>query len=183
MKLIQMIYADQPIDFATSGEESVMVNDTQMAEAFGKRTDVFLKTDTTKKYIKALENFLENENNLPPNGGRLEQKIVENRGRNGIFFDRRLAIKFASWLDENFEVWIYTKIDQLILGAYRKHKLATIEKLKAKEELEQKKQQLIEEHPELQEYFTIENKIATAGKQQIKAIKDVGREIQMQFFT
>ena len=183
MKLIQLIYQNQPIDFYASTEESVMVNATQMSEVFNKRIDVFLKTEHAKKFIEVLEKHLSDNIIQPPNGGRITPKVLENRGRNGMFFDKRLALKFASWLDPEFEVWVYSKIDDLILGAYREHKLATIEKIKAKEELEKKRLELIERNPELNEFFEIENKVSAAGKQQTKAIRDSIKEIQMQFFA
>jgi len=104
---LEYIFQETKIHFLLGNEENVMVNATEMAKLFGKRTDVFLKTDNVKAFIAIA--------NLPPNSGR----IIENRGRNGVYFERKLALKFAAWLDVEFEFWVFEKIDEILFGKYK----------------------------------------------------------------
>lgn len=182
MKLIQLIYQDQPIEFSTAGEETVMVNATQMAKVFKKEPKDFLRLDGTKKYISALAKSENIVADMPRYNEEFALKILNSNNKAGTFMNRKLALKFAAWLDVEFEVWIFSKIDELILGSYRKHKLATIEKLKAQEDLEQKKNELIANNPDLQEFFNMETKVTLASKKQAKAIRETVKEIQMQCF-
>ena len=50
-KATQFIYQDTAIHFALSNNKNVMVNATEMAKAFSKRIDVFLKTDLQKHLL------------------------------------------------------------------------------------------------------------------------------------
>jgi len=104
---LEYIFQETKIHFLLGNEENVMVNATEMAKLFGKRTDVFLKTDNVKAFIEIA--------NRPPNGGRL----IENRGRNGVYFERKLSLKFAAWLDPEFEFWVFDKIDEILFGKYK----------------------------------------------------------------
>ena len=62
MKTVEYIYNNQRIEFL-QGDRNIMVNATQMARAFNKRIDFFLKSDNTKAFIRELK--------FPPNGGNL----------------------------------------------------------------------------------------------------------------
>ena len=182
MKVLQYIYNSKIIDFSVENQ-NVMINATQMAQVFDKRVDVFLKTDHAQQYIKALENHLKNQNKLPPFGGSLEAKVVDFRGRNGVFFERRLALKFATWLDVEFELWVYTTIDKLILGQFKELKDATTEKLKIQNQLEQKRQELLEKHPtDFAEFLRIEKQLNQADKRRLKALKQSTEQLQLELF-
>lgn len=111
-KALEFIYQDTQIHFLLGNEKNVMVNATEMAKVFNRRIDFFLKTEPTKAFIEALK--------FPPVGGNLDIKsdddIMQSRGRNGTYFHRILALKFAAWLDPNFEVWVYAKIEETLFG-------------------------------------------------------------------
>lgn len=111
---LEFLYQEKQLHFLVNPtDKNVMINATEMAKIFNKRVDVFMKTDNTKAFISALEltgKSVSLKSNQPPNGGR----IIDNRGRNGIYFNEILALKFASWLDPNFEIWIYTTIRDLL---------------------------------------------------------------------
>lgn len=115
-KAVEFIYQDSEIHFLLGNEKNVMVNATEMAKLFDKRTDVFLKADHVKQFIQVAI--------LPPNGGRIGVKtkddLISNQSRNGIYFHRILALKFAAWLDPMFEVWIYSKIEEILFGNAKK---------------------------------------------------------------
>jgi len=93
MKTVEYIYNNQRIEFL-QGDCNIMVNATQMAKAFNKRIDFFLKSDNTKAFIRELK--------FPPFGGNLQplndNQIIKTRGRSGTFVHRILALEFAIWL-------------------------------------------------------------------------------------
>ena len=114
MKTLEFIYQETQIHFLLNPlDKNVMVNATEMAKLFGKETRVFLKTDHAKAFIKVAERAL--------NGARSDGKLIENRGHMGIYFNKRLALKFAAWLSPEFEYWIYSTIDEIVFGNYQKH--------------------------------------------------------------
>lgn len=107
MKTLEFIYQDTQIHFLLNPtDDNVMVNATEMAKAFDKRTDHYLQNSTTKELI--------NELKVPEISGTLEPKIVDNRGRNGIWFHQDLAIDFAMWLDVKFRVWVCRTIREMV---------------------------------------------------------------------
>lgn len=221
MNVLHYIYNGKTIDFSLA-DNNIMINATQMAAAFDKRVDVFLKTDHAQSYIKALEKVYNSPNfninlrdNLPPNGGRITEnegenipilppnggritedegenisflthfvaRIIDYRGRNGVFFERRLALKFAAWLDVEFEIWIYTTIDRLLLGHFRELKEATTEKLLAQQALENKRKELLRKHPnDFAEFLAIENKLNLSNKRRQRALKESLNALQLELF-
>ena len=107
-KAVEFIYQDIEIHFLLGNDGDVMINATEMAKAFGKRTDHYLQNEATKKFIEAIK--------VPDMSGTLETNVVENRGRNGIYFCEILALDFAAWLDVSFKVWIYRRIQEILFG-------------------------------------------------------------------
>ena len=95
---------------------------------------------------------------------------------------RVLALKFAAWLDPKFEVWVFSTIDRILLGHYRELKEATIEKIKAQQELEEKKAALLKEHPEAAEIFDIQTRIQQADRKRYKAIKASTNQMRLDFY-
>jgi hypothetical protein len=107
-KAVEFIYQEREIHFSLGNDGDVMINATEMAKAFGKRTDHYLQNEATKKFIEAIK--------VPDISGTLETNVVENRGRNGIYFCEILALDFATWLDVDFKVWIYRRIQDVLFG-------------------------------------------------------------------
>jgi len=112
MEALEFIYQDTEIHFLLGNEKNVMVNATEMAKAFGKRIDVFLKTEPTNAFINALE--------FPPTGVNSvsikRSDLIVTKGHQGTYFHRILALKFAAWLDPYFEVWVYSRVEDLLFG-------------------------------------------------------------------
>jgi hypothetical protein len=111
-KAVEHIYQDTEIHFLLGIEKNVMVNATEMAKAFGKRIDFFLKSDHAKEFIKVLE--------LTPYGGSSTllkpEEIKMTKNGVGTYFHRILALKFAAWLDPKFELWVYSTIENILFG-------------------------------------------------------------------
>ena len=87
-----------------------MVNATEMAKAFNKRLDNFTRLKQTKEFIKVLESV--------PSDVREREIIKVIKGGvpelQGTWYCDTLALKLAAWLEPRFEVWIYTKIKELL---------------------------------------------------------------------
>ncbi|MDD2820758.1 MAG: KilA-N domain-containing protein [Flavobacterium sp.] len=111
-KVVEFIYQDIEIHNLFSDGKNAMINATEMAKVFGKRIDVFLKADHVKAFIKVLE--------LTPYGGSSEvlkpEEIMLKKNGVGTYFHQVLALKFAAWLDPNFELWVYSKIKEILFG-------------------------------------------------------------------
>ncbi len=179
MELIHFIYNNTNIDFIPAGDENVMVNATQMAKLFGKDVFQFTRIDDTKSFIKACLK--------PQNCGLLgiknQSDLIISKQKSGTWMHRVLALKFAAWLDPDFELWVFSTIDKIILGHYKEMKEATIEKLIAEKELERRKTELINKNPELAEIFEIELKITAAERKRIKALKASVAQLRLNLFS
>ncbi|MFK5855245.1 MAG: KilA-N domain-containing protein [Bacteroidota bacterium] len=139
METINLEFNNQLISFERN-EKDVMVNATEMAKAFGKRLDHFLRTDNVKEFIEELK--------LTPYGGSFvlltDEQIIKSSSGSKTFFHRLLAYKFAAWLSPKFEIWVYMQIDK-ILFTYAKTLEETIsDTVRLQKEIETKKEELRE---------------------------------------
>ena len=108
-------FNESAITFVVS-KESLMVNATEMAKIFGKQVNDFMSNDSTKAFIlSCMKNgksrFLSIEH---------EDDLVISKQRTGTWMHRVLALKFAAWLNPDFEVWIYCVIENLLFERYIK---------------------------------------------------------------
>jgi hypothetical protein len=104
----KFVYGGSDIEFDLTGME-IMVNATEMGKAFGKFPKDFLKSEQTQSFIDAISR----KENCPTD------KIVRvvNGGRNyGTWMHRKLALKFAAWLNADFELWVYDVIERIMFG-------------------------------------------------------------------
>ena len=172
-KAVEFIYQETEIHFLLGNEKNVMVNATEMAKAFGKEIDNFLRLDSTKKFISSL---LKRENSkiIPSDvrGYLTEEDIVIGKKRGGTYMHRKLALEFASWLDIDFKVWIIDMIDDLLFGNYKKHWDAHVKQEDAKTLMEDaKKRLLLNPTPaDVLIYFNAENEFKSAKSEKQKAI-------------
>lgn len=160
---LEFIYQENEIHFLVNPlDNEVMVNATEMAKIFARRTKDFLKTKETKSFLQVAERAL--------NGAQL----TLDKGQNGIYFHRILALKFAAWLHPEFEFWVYSTIDQIVFGNYKKHWDAHAEQEAAKTKMAELKQKLLlNPTAELvQEYFEQERSMLNAKAEKMRAIKN-----------
>lgn len=163
MKTLEFIYQETEIHFLVNPlDKNVMVNATEMAKLFGKETRVFLKTDHAKAFIEVAKRA--------PNGAQ----IIDDRGRNGIYFNKRLALKFSAWLSPEFEYWIYSTIDEIVFGNYQKHWEAHAHQEQQKTLMENiKNKMLLNPTPEMvAQYFEYERGYNSAKAEKSKAIRN-----------
>ncbi|MEA4918164.1 KilA-N domain-containing protein [Proteiniphilum sp.] len=108
------VFEENAISFAFDKENSMMINATEMAKAFGANVGHFLANEGTKKFIHAC---LNNRNSDYLNIVK-EEDLVVARQKSGTWMHRVLALKFAAWLSPDFEVWVYATIEKLLFGKH-----------------------------------------------------------------
>lgn len=104
---LEFIYNEMQIHFLINPtDKNVMINATEMGKMFGKKTGNYLINKSTKDLISELKRT--------GMSVHLDEKIIDDRGRNGIYFCEVLALDFAAWLDVKFRLWIYKTIRDLL---------------------------------------------------------------------
>lgn len=156
MSLLEYQYEGYPIDFVFGHD--LMVNATEMAKIFNKDITEFLRLESTKKLIDALEKssirpYRTGESpvrsdNFYELNGTIKYKsldmvplvIIRKGGENGgvTWIHRYLAIEFATWVNIDFKIWTLRTIDKLlssytnarrVLALRKKNVIDNIEKL------------------------------------------------------
>jgi hypothetical protein len=178
MEVVQFIYNEKTIDFEPAGKDNVMVNATQMAKVFGRDVPDFLENSQTKKFI---EHCSENRNSGYLNIVQKSDLLVSRQG-SGTWMHRILALKFAAWLDPDFEVWVFSTIDKIILGHYYEQKEATIEKLTYQEEMKQLRDEILAESPKFALYLEKEKRISAAELKRMKATRAATNQLKLQLY-
>ena len=98
-------YNGSPITFQKG--DSVMVNATEMAKPFGKRSNDFLSSKSTKELICSLS---------IKTGISATDLVIVNQGGNnqGTWMHEDLALVFAQWLSPDFYLWCNDRIKELL---------------------------------------------------------------------
>jgi hypothetical protein len=180
MEIARFIYQDNPnyeVEFEPTGQDNVMVNATMMAAIFGKNIGNFTRNEDTKSFIKACLNNA-NSHYL---GIKKESDLVTSKQKSGTWMHRILALKFAGWLDSDFEVWVYITIDRILNQAFREEREARQRKIYAKARKEALRLELLEKHPEWAEYFDLEDSIRQADNDILKSVKEQVKQLQLDF--
>jgi hypothetical protein len=177
METVQFIYKTQPVDFQPAGTDNVMVNATQMAKIFNKQVIAFLRNDDTKNFISEC---LKSENSHFLNV-KNEEDLITSSQKSGTWMHRILALKFAAWLDPAFELWVYITIDRIINHYFREQRDAMIEKLTLKAKKEALKIELIAKHPELLEYFDLEDQEKSINARRAAIVREQMKQLQIDF--
>ncbi|MDR1371256.1 MAG: KilA-N domain-containing protein, partial [Dysgonamonadaceae bacterium] len=48
-----------------------------------------------------------------------DEDLIVSKQKSGTWMHEILALKFAAWLDPDFEVWVYLTIRDILFGAYK----------------------------------------------------------------
>ena len=177
MKSIRYLYNHHEIVFLHK-DNKVMVNATQMAKIFEKRVENFTRIESTQNFIdECLKNanrrFLWIEN---------KSDLLISKQKSGTFMHRILALKFAAWLDPNFEVWVFSTIDNILYFHFQEMKSATLEKIRIEKEKEKVREELLGKYPEdFSKFLELEGKLTQADRKRINAIKESTRELRLNF--
>lgn len=105
------------IEFEMS-PNGLMVNATEMANIYSKKVSHFLENDGTENFINSCiksrnSDFLAIEN---------REDLVFGKQKSGTWMHRALALKFAAWLDSDFEVWVFSTINEIVFKDYQEMK-------------------------------------------------------------
>jgi hypothetical protein len=133
-------YDGKAIEFEIITGKNLMVNATAMAKVFDKQINEFTSNDTTKSFILACLNngnsrylMIENLSDL-----------IQSKQKSGTWMHLILALKFAAWLNPDFELWVYSTIDQLIFGHFAQIEESLKESAKRRNNIETLRNQLRE---------------------------------------
>lgn len=157
MQAVQIFeFNRQQVEFDLSST-NIMVNATEMAKIYNARMSDFFSNESTRRFIEAC---LKNGNSRFL-GLKNQDDLYVSKQRSGTWMHRILALKFAAWLDPDFELWVYITIDKLMFGTTRAE-------LKEKAEVELRRQHLHEklmaENPEYAEMIELQSKASEMGK-------------------
>ena len=94
-------FENKDIEFIVDENNNVKVNATQMAKTFGKKIENFTRIENTKNFISAC---LKNANKRFLNIKKEEDLLISIQ-KSGTWMHEVLALKFAAWLNADFEVW------------------------------------------------------------------------------
>ena len=105
MDIVKYDYNGNSISFDRS--DGVMVNATQMAKPFGKRTHDWLKQASVKEFLETLSvaRKVVTENLVYIKQGGTNQ---------GTWMHEDVALEFARWLSPQFAIWTNIKIKELL---------------------------------------------------------------------
>lgn len=154
------------IDFLPMSKDNVMVNATQMAKIFNRKVEAFVRNDDTKRFINSC---LKSENSRFL-GIENESDLINSKQKSGTWMHRVLALKFAAWLNPDFELWVYCTVDKILFGDYKCLKQISQKKNVIKIQLDEKRKALME-LPEFKDYVEVENKYNDAEKKRKQALK------------
>lgn len=163
-------YQNQEIEFDLR-DKNVMVNATEMAKAFGKDLFQFTKSDSTKSFISSCLK--------PANAGLLniknEEDLIISKQKSGTFMHRILALKFAAWLDPDFELWIYHTIDELLFGSLRQRDLILRDKTLKEMRISELEEKINKSLIESDDYKNLQ-KLKSETKALTKGLKNFDKE-------
>ena len=109
-------FNDCQVSFVLDKEHAMMVNATEMAKIYDGKVEAFMRNESTQKFIsEALKS--ENSRFL---GIENEDDLYASKQKSGTWMHRVLALKFAAWLNPDFEVWVYCTIENLLFGRHLK---------------------------------------------------------------
>lgn len=101
-----VIYNYRGSDIAFEGEGR-LVNATDMAKPFGKRSNDFLRLAATDEYIQAIiTRYGISRNEVV--------RVIQGGSFQGTWFHPRLALRFAQWLSADFALWVDEKMEELL---------------------------------------------------------------------
>jgi hypothetical protein len=119
MGTLKFVYNDTQVDFLPVGNDSLMIITTQMAKTFKKKIKNFTQTESTQNFISEC---LNNANRRYLNINDVSD-LLDSRQKSGTLMHRILALKFAAWLDPEFDSGFTqpsTKLFLVITGKSKK---------------------------------------------------------------
>lgn len=113
MKTLELNYQESKIEFLVDNNNNIRVNATEMAQVFDKNVCDFTNLKSTKDYIRVYSNSENSKIN--------KENILDTKSKSAVLMDAILALKFAVWLDSDFEIWLHKMIEELKFEHYNAH--------------------------------------------------------------
>lgn len=174
MSVVTFKFNENEITFDFN-DENLKVNATQMAKAFGKMVGHFLENDSTERFIGTCLSYRNSDNS----GIKNKEDLITISQGNGTWMHQILALKFAAWLDPEFELWVYYTIRKIVFGDYDQLKKSLKESAKRKAKIDTIRDELRAADPRYiqLEQLELEERQATYGRgkfnrNQIELFKD-----------
>lgn len=118
MEILKFVYRDQEVEFQPHINQKITVNASQMALIFERRVADFLESKQTQDFIQAaIRKSIRDEDEKI----LTMEDLVVMKSFKPTYMHQRLALKFAAWLDPDFELWVYDTIQDLLNGNYHKN--------------------------------------------------------------
>jgi len=95
-----------------SENKGLMVNATEMAKPFGKRTTNFLSLQQTRELMLSLSAVT----GIPVTGLVIVNQGGNNKMAQGTWMHEDLALIFAQWLSPDFYLWCNRRIKEILFG-------------------------------------------------------------------
>lgn len=174
MNIQKFQFNDDEIEFDLRQGKNMMVNATEMANAFGKKVTHFLENESTENFILACLN----SRNSDFLGVKNREDLVSGKQKSGTWMHRILALKFAAWLNPDFEVWVYLTIDKLLYEFAQEIEDSINESIRLQREQDSLKNKLAKSSPEFLEYITLDQQINNSRTRRRLATKNKFREVE-----
>lgn len=179
MNIQKFEFNDVEIEFDFRQGKNMMVNATEMAKLFGETVEHFTRLDNTKNFLEScLKNpykgFLGIEN---------EDDLIVSKQKSGTWMHRVLALKFAAWLNSDFDVWVYITIDKLLYEYAHEIEDSISETVKLQHEQDLLSNKLAKESPEFFTYITNQQKLFKSKNRRRKATMNKFKTTTMDLFS
>lgn len=115
MQLNNIVTAQYNSDLTVDFTADAWFNATEAAEHFGKRPVEWLRLDSTQAYIDRLAAVMAADRGVSADQIQLSATVKGgSRDEVGTWLHPKLTVKFARWLDLDFEIWCDMQIDKLL---------------------------------------------------------------------
>lgn len=150
------VFEKNAISFSFDKENSMMVNATEMAKAFGAEVAHFMGNKETKLFI---ESCLKTRNSEFLGVKNVDDLYIS-RQKSGTWMHRVPALKFAAWLSPDFEVWVYSTIEKLMFGKHVEREKSLERSITLQNEMKQLTDKPNKTGDDFERYLQIERELA-----------------------
>ena len=149
------IFKENPITFVLDKNNGMMVNATEMAKPFGRKVEAFMRNEGTILFVnEALKS--ENSRFLKLFS---QSDLYYSSQNTGTWMHRVLALKFAAWLNPDFEIWVYSTIERILFGKHAQREESLERSLKFQNESKQLKDKADKTGEDFTRYLELERQL------------------------
>lgn len=183
------IFEENEITFNLSKDNGMMINATDMAKIYGKKIENFTRTDQTQDFIKSCMKIVNSEENKTPKsvfyGVKTEEDLIISIQKSGTFMHRILALKFAAWLNPDFEVWVFSTIERLLFGKLAEREKSLEKTVSLQNEMNALRDKQAKTGADFDRYLEIQSELSreksirqSLTKESLSGMADMFREIE-----